>query len=943
MFEALLRDIIPLNDAERLEALYKYQILYTPAEEAFDNITQMMAQVFKAPMAFISLVDKDYVYYKAQVGPFGRDRVDRKDSLCSLTILGTEPLIIEDASGEACFHDNPYVAVEGGIRFYAGAPLITASGHTIGTACIVDIHPRSFSEADKQLLVRFASLVMHDIEQRLNALNQDSIQKELSFVANAIPQLIWGRDANGKPSFFNKGMLEYTGLTHEQLNDDWIYAIHPDDVDKVLDAWQIARDTSSAYEVEYRLKRYDGVFRWFLARGTPMKDSNGMIVKWYGTSTDIQDQKRVEEVLERQVQERVAELHEAEQKIKSSDRIVKSIVDNSPIGIVVYTAVREGSGTITDFRILHYNLRSNQLTGYTDEERRHNSFTEILEGVNSLDQFQRYADVVETGVAMEREQYVERTGKWLTLSIVKLDDGFLGMLTDITDLKNSQQALQQESLFSNSILDASINAVFALDAILDSQGEMVDLRIMKINKAFIDIIGLDESIIGKRYLTYFPNSLHNGIFDLYKRVYTTGQSERKDFYSINQNLNSWFDISAVKRDDAGIVVTFANITLQRQAAIQIELQKNLMDNILKHSPSGITVTEVIRNEKGEVIDGRTIVANATSEVHTGIPVELSLKNTVSENAPGILESPLFQQALHTLQTGEPFITQYYLETTGRWLELSVAKMDEDRLINVFTDVTPIKEAQLRLEQSVEDLRRSNDELEQFAYVASHDLQEPLRKIRIFNDMAAGKVDLQSDIRPYLDKVDESAKRMAGLISSLLDYSRLSRSRSRFETVDLNTIINNVLVDYELLINQKHAVVTLKDLPKVEAIALQMNQLFYNLIGNALKFTRKEVAPVITIRAQKLDATRKEQFPQLQQHKDYVEIEVQDNGIGFNQEYASKIFTIFQRLNERGSYGGYGIGLALCKKVVDTHNGVLYAEGKPRSGARFTILLPCRQT
>ncbi|WP_247236308.1 ATP-binding protein [Telluribacter sp. SYSU D00476] len=935
MFEALLRDIIPPNDAERLEALYKYQILYTPVEEAFDNITHMMAQVYRAPMAFISLVDKDYVYYKSQVGPFGRDRVDRKDSLCSLTILGTEPLIIEDASGEVCFEDNPYVAAEGGIRFYAGAPLITKSGYQIGTACIVDTRPRAFSELDKHLLVRFAHMVMHEIEQRLTSLNHIIIQKELEFVTNNIPQLIWARDVEGEPTYFNKILSDYTGVSHEQLRSNWMHAIHPEDYEKVQKAWQMARETGSAYEVEYRLKRYDGTFRWFLARGVPMKDSNGDILKWYGASTDIQEQKRTEEVLEQQIQE-------AEQRVHSTNHLVRSIVDHSPTGIVVYTAIRDESGSIIDFQVLHYNVRSNELTGYTDEERREYSFRKILEGVNSLDQFQRYVDVVETGVAVEREQYIERTARWLTLSIVKLDDGFLGMLTDITELKNSQQSLQEQSAFANSILDASFNAVFALDAILDDSGEMVDLRIMKINKAFSTTIGLDESIIGKSYLLYFPNSRHNGIFDLYKQVYTTGQSDRKEFYSVNQNLNSWFDISAVKRDEKGIVVTFANISPQRKAAIQIEKQKNLLDNILKHSPSGITVTEMIRNEKGEIIDGRTIVANATSEVHTGIPLELSLKNTISENVPGILESPLFQQALRTLETGEPFITQYYLETTGRWLELSVAKMDEDRLINVFTDVTPIKETQLQLEKLVEDLKRSNDELEQFAYVASHDLQEPLRKIRVFNNMAAGKLDQESDIHPYLDKVDESAKRMSGLISSLLDYSRLSRNRSRFEKVDLNAVVQNVLTDYELLVNQKNAIIRLDELPTIEAIALQMNQLFYNLIGNALKFTNEDVQPEITIRAQHLDADRREQFPKLPPHHDYVEILVQDNGIGFDQEYANKIFTIFQRLNDRSSYGGYGIGLALCKKVVDTHNGVLHAEGKPGSGARFTILLPYQQ-
>ena len=150
MVEALVNGIIPQNDAQRIEALRRFEILYTAAESAFDNITEMMAQVFDAPMSFISLVDKEKVFYKSQVGPFGRDAVNREDSLCSLTILGTEPLIIEDAAREALLQGNPYVEMEGGIRFYAGAPLSSRDGYEIGTVCIVDTKPRTFSEKDKK-------------------------------------------------------------------------------------------------------------------------------------------------------------------------------------------------------------------------------------------------------------------------------------------------------------------------------------------------------------------------------------------------------------------------------------------------------------------------------------------------------------------------------------------------------------------------------------------------------------------------------------------------------------------------------------------------------------------------------------------------------------------------------------------------------------------------
>jgi light-regulated signal transduction histidine kinase (bacteriophytochrome) len=299
-------------------------------------------------------------------------------------------------------------------------------------------------------------------------------------------------------------------------------------------------------------------------------------------------------------------------------------------------------------------------------------------------------------------------------------------------------------------------------------------------------------------------------------------------------------------------------------------------------------------------------------------------------------------AVLAVETGKPFQTQYYREDIGKWLELSVVKMYDDHLINLFRDITSIKETEVRLEKSINDLKIYNTELEQFAYITSHDLQEPLRKIRIFNTMAIDQLQDDHSIKKQLQKVDESAKRMSGIISSLLDYTRIGNSQIRFQKTDLNKIIQDILVDFGLLITEKGALIKTAELPEIEANALQMNQLFFNLVGNALKFAKKNTTPVITIQAQTMADEKKASFPQLQKEKEYVEITVQDNGIGFNQEYAKKIFTVFQRLNERSLYGGYGIGLAICKKTVDSHNGIIYAEGKPKEGAKFTVILPYQQ-
>jgi PAS domain S-box-containing protein len=246
-----------------------------------------------------------------------------------------------------------------------------------------------------------------------------------------------------------------------------------------------------------------------------------------------------------------------------------------------------------------------------------------------------------------------------------------------------------------------------------------------------------------------------------------------------------------------------------------------------------------------------------------------------------------------------------------------------------------------LSQANVNLVNANCELEQYAYVASHDLQEPLRKIQTFANILSDRYsgELSQEATTYLSKISASSIRMSTLIKDLLDYSRLTHNRPLFQAVNLNSIVENVLNDFEFVMKQKNAMVEVEELPTIEAIPVQMNQLFYNLIGNSLKFIRKGVQPMIKINAQKLSLEEKRDYGLVKPSRDYVKITVSDNGIGFSQQYAEQIFTIFQRLNDRSIYGGYGIGLALCRRIVVNHNGLISASGRQNEGASFSFVLP----
>ncbi|MGV3656793.1 MAG: sensor histidine kinase, partial [Chitinophagaceae bacterium] len=333
-------------------------------------------------------------------------------------------------------------------------------------------------------------------------------------------------------------------------------------------------------------------------------------------------------------------------------------------------------------------------------------------------------------------------------------------------------------------------------------------------------------------------------------VYHTGKKSETNIY--NPALNKHARVLRVRLRDGVLTVVhdrteeYRIIKQLEEQSWQLQKQKTLLDKLLQHSPAGISITEVIRNEEGKIVDGRTTLGNDLGFEYTGIPREISLNKTIREVAPEMLESELYQMVLNTLNTGKPFHTQYFFEPTGRWLELSVAKMDNDHLINVFMDVTSTKEAQLRQQKLLDELQRSNANLEEFAYAASHDLQEPLRKIYTFSDRL--KHDLQAQLngsqQMMFGRIESATQRMRSLIDDLLSYSQVSARPDAFTKVSLNEIVQQVLTDLESLIADTEATIQTDNLPMLNGDERQLRQMFQNLIGNAVKYRKPGVPPQI---------------------------------------------------------------------------------------------------
>jgi signal transduction histidine kinase len=271
---------------------------------------------------------------------------------------------------------------------------------------------------------------------------------------------------------------------------------------------------------------------------------------------------------------------------------------------------------------------------------------------------------------------------------------------------------------------------------------------------------------------------------------------------------------------------------------------------------------------------------------------------------------------------------------GRVIAIQHQPMPDGGSIATYEDVTELERNAENLKQYTRKLEASNRELQDFAYVASHDLQEPLRKIETFGDRLKKKYadDLPENANVYIDRMQNATGRMRLLINDLLNYSRVTTKAKPFVELDLNKVVSGVVSDLQIATEEAGAKVMYPHLHTIEADATQMRQLLQNLIGNALKFQKPDVNPVITVTTELCEGDFMAGIP------DMVKLSVSDNGIGFNNKYKEQIFTIFQRLHGRNEYEGTGIGLATCRKIVERHGGDIDADGVEGEGATFTAML-----
>jgi len=369
---------------------------------------------------------------------------------------------------------------------------------------------------------------------------------------------------------------------------------------------------------------------------------------------------------------------------------------------------------------------------------------------------------------------------------------------------------------------------------------------------------------------------------------------------------------------------------------------NLLRNVLDNSRDGIMASVASRGEGGEVMDLEFVLVNEAAAQMTGQNRAQMLEKKFSDIFPENHQQ-LIDEYVRVIETGVDFRTEIEVELAGEmvWFKILAVKFN-DGVVFTFSDITKQKENELQLRNYTQELKRSNEDLEQFAYVASHDLQEPLRKIRSFGDRLITKYrdKLDHTGQDYIERMQAASGRMQNLIEDLLAFSRITRSSELPGKVELKKMFDEISDDLADQISREHATLAYHKMPPVLAVKGQIRRLFQNLISNAIKFRKPDEDPRIRISGEKLtamDVTK--EFVFTPRYKYYVKITVSDNGIGFDEKYSEQIFNVFQRLHGKNEFEGTGIGLAICKKIVSHHGGIIAAKSKEGLGSDFIVILP----
>jgi PAS domain S-box-containing protein len=755
------------------------------------------------------------------------------------------------------------------------------------------------------------------IEPGRGASQASALEEAFELVAS-LPVPVFFKSRDGRYLGVNRAWEEFFGLSAAEFVGRKVADLYPQDPAIAerharMDDELYARGGRQSYEIELRTRK--GELRTALYYKSTIDGPEGVPTGLIGTIVDITDRKRAE-----------AALRASEASYRATFELAGSGVAH--IGL--------------DRRFIRVNRRLCEILGYSEAELLTLTGRQIShpDDLNIIDS-QRpalYAGKIDR-VHVEK-RYVRKDGTpvWVAFSMVVERDAEgrplyeIGIYDDITGRKLAEDALRDNEERWRAVIDSANDGILIYDKALNiSFG----------NRAAEAILGLPlAALLGKPGFTSLLPCVHADGTPIApderptRMTLRAGRPLTAHVVGIRRPDGSltWLSVKTAflrrggESDWYGVVSTIADVTLQRNAEQALRESEARFRQTFELAGSGMAHVD---------LDGRLLRVNRRLREILGRSeqelVGLSVKDISHPEDRDVTDR---QRA--RVRSGELEVAHFekrYVRADGQtvWVDLAVAlarSADGTPLyeIAVFDDITERKQADAALRAAHEELKRSNSELEQFAYVASHDLQEPLRMVSSYTQLIQRRYGdkLDGDAKEFMHYVVDGAARMKQLIEDLLAYSRVGTKGKQFREIELEAALKRAVTNLRAAIEESGAAVTWDPLPRLSADDVQLAQLFQNLIGNALKF-RGAGVPRIHVSA-------------VERESDW-EFAVRDNGIGIEPQYFERIFMVFQRLHTKGEYPGTGIGLAICKKVVERHRGEIWVTSQPGEGSQFHFTLP----
>ncbi|MCL3781300.1 PAS domain-containing protein [Prolixibacteraceae bacterium JC049] len=455
-------------------------------------------------------------------------------------------------------------------------------------------------------------------------------------------------------------------------------------------------------------------------------------------------------------------------------------------------------------------------------------------------------------------------------------------------------------------------------------------ELVYVNEAFKNIWG--HNVVGKKCYKVLQNRDEPCTYCTNHIIFDSNHCGVHVWEHQNEITQRWFKctdkVITLKNGDKVRFELASEITQLKATELQLKKSKEEYHMLFHAMSDGFSYHEVVYDKKNEPIDYIFRAVNPKFEKFTGLKKEDIINKRASECIPKYGDRvPTFIEKYGLIgRDGGETNFEFYFKPYKTWFNVSVFRPQQDFFCLLLDDITEKKTAEKKIIQTLADLKVSNQELEQFAYVASHDLQEPLRMVSSFTNLLQKKYNdvIDDKGKMYINYAVDGALRMQSLINDLLDFSRVSTRGKEFQECDCNLILGKAIANLKHSIEENTAIITNDELPLIKGDEIQLMRVFQNLISNGIKF-KGNIPPAIHIGCQRKDK--------------FYEFSISDNGIGINPKFKEKIFIIFQRLNTREEYPGTGIGLAICKRIINRHKGKIWVESELEQGSTFYFTLP----